>query len=262
MCLAIPDTLMIVLSSLLGLLSAAVIVRVCWCMTHGDRAPGLRTTCGTCGEPHPGSLQVPLLGYPVSGGRCRRCATRLPLRFALCEAWFCLLFPLLLMTYGAQRETIGFALLSCLLLAAALVDNDERVIPDALIVAAMAVQVVSCLLATDPLQQLFRSVSSGLMLFLPLLFLVLILERRGRGGGMGGGDLKLFLAVGMYFPWQRNVLLLVLACLLGIVSALIGSRGRVRAGQTIAFAPAIACAAWVTMLVGGRILIWYLGLFT
>lgn len=257
-----PDIPMIVLSSLLGLLSAAFIARMCWNVTHGGRASGLRTVCEVCGAPHPGVLQVPLLGYLVSRGRCRECGARLPLRFVLCEVWFSALFPLLLMAYGTQREVVELALLSCLLLVAALVDLDERVIPNMLVIIMVFVRVVFCLLSAYPLQQLLRSISAGLMLFLPLLLLVLVLERRGRGGGMGGGDLKLFLAVGMFFPWQRDVLLLVLACLFGVVSAFVGSRGRVQAGHTIAFAPAIACAAWVTMLIGGRILIWYLGLFT
>ena len=142
-----PDIPMIVLSSLLGLLSAAFIARMCWNVTHGGRASGLRTVCEVCGAPHPGVLQVPLLGYLVSRGRCRECGARLPLRFVLCEVWFSALFPLLLVAYGTQREVVELALLSCLLLVAALVDLDERVIPNMLVIIMVFVRVVFCLLS-------------------------------------------------------------------------------------------------------------------
>ena len=118
---------------------------------------------------------------------------------------------------------------------------------------------------------LVNSLVGGLAVGMPLLVLVLIMDRVLGKASMGGGDLKLLAVAGMYFGWAQCIFLLMVACVLGIVVALIQMRSASSADAggeassalsvTIPWGPSIAVACWVTMLVGRQLLAWYLGLF-
>jgi leader peptidase (prepilin peptidase)/N-methyltransferase len=77
---------------------------------------------------------------------------------------------------------------------------------------------------------------------------------------MGGGDVKFFAALGVWFGWKLTVLALFLSFFIGGFAGglllLFKLRGR---KDFIPFGPFIAAAAYVTMLYGPAIIRWYLG---
>ena len=93
-----------------------------------------------------------------------------------------------------------------------------------------------------------------------LLLLVHAMEKRLGREAMGGGDLKLLFVTGLFFGWKGNLFCLILACLIGIVWALLAARKSGESGRPIPWGPSIALGAWVTALAGEPFIRWYLSL--
>ena len=92
--------------------------------------------------------------------------------------------------------------------------------------------------------------------------MVLLYEKLRRVDAMGGGDLKLLFLTGLYLGWLENLLCLLLACLIGIITALAAQkRCRQQAPRLIPWGPSIAAAAILTLLFGDAVTSAYLSLF-
>lgn len=100
---------------------------------------------------------------------------------------------------------------------------------------------------------------SGLVsaILMVIFFGSIILVTKGRG--MGGGDLKLGIFIGLAFGFPLSVLVLMLAFLTGsIVGIILLIVKQKKFGQTIPFGPFLALGAIVTLFWGKEILNWYL----
>ncbi len=108
--------------------------------------------------------------------------------------------------------------------------------------------------ATDPL---FGGIAAALIV--GLFFLILILITRGRG--MGGGDLKLGVLLGLFFGFPLTLIVIILAFFIGAVVALaLILFGKKHFGQTIPFGPFLALAGFLALFWGPQLLDWYLRL--
>lgn len=111
--------------------------------------------------------------------------------------------------------------------------------------------------SVDLLQPLFYGTLTALAL--GLFFYLLIVFTRGKG--MGGGDLKLgvFLGLALGFPYALVALMLsfLLGSIFGIVLILIGKK---KFGQTIPFGPFLSLGGIITIFWGAEIFRWYLHL--
>lgn len=107
----------------------------------------------------------------------------------------------------------------------------------------------------------FSPVWIGLLsaFFIGLFFTITILITRGRG--MGGGDLKLGVFLGLTFGFPNSLLVLMLAFLMGsVVGILLLLFGKKKFGQTIPFGPFLSVGGLIALFWGNQILNWYLNL--
>ena len=88
-----------------------------------------------------------------------------------------------------------------------------------------------------------------------LLAFVLLAEKVLGREAMGGGDIKLLLAMAFYLSWPELLLTLLGGCLLGIIGAAARKTG------AIPFGPYLAAAGVLAVCFGGPLVSWYLGLF-
>lgn len=170
-----------------------------------------------------------------------------------------LVFAGIAAVYGISINSLKYLLLSAVLITASLTDLYEGIIPDRLIIAGIVVFIAFSFFSSSPLHTLGRGISGSALIAGPLLGLVLLADKLYKKETMGGGDIKLFFMAGLYFDWKLNLLLLVAACFIGIVTAFI--MGKARLNAAFPFGPSIAGAALLVILAGGKILDWYLGLF-
>jgi leader peptidase (prepilin peptidase)/N-methyltransferase len=89
------------------------------------------------------------------------------------------------------------------------------------------------------------------------LLLALLMEKLLRRDAMGGGDIKLLFLTGLFLGWQKNLLCLLLACVVGILWGLVRAK---RGQQGLPWGPGIALAAWCAALFGQNLIDWYLSL--
>lgn len=165
--------------------------------------------------------------------------------------------------YGLSLEAVELAAFAAILVAAAIVDAETRRIPNAFVLAACAVRflyigMIWLLGGGDAASLLAESLVGALAIGAGLLAFTIIADRIFGGRNMGGGDIKLFSAVGLYFGLQVGLAVLAGACVLGAAMAMLSGKkataepideGGAAAGRTFAFGPAIAVSAIVAMLV-------------
>jgi leader peptidase (prepilin peptidase)/N-methyltransferase len=81
-------------------------------------------------------------------------------------------------------------------------------------------------------------------------------------GGFGGGDIKLMAAAGLYLGTADIVLaFLVGACLGAVYGLFMVLRKKAGRKSAIAFGPFLSAGIVISLLSGGRIIDWYLGMF-
>lgn len=107
----------------------------------------------------------------------------------------------------------------------------------------------------------FQPFISGVISALGMLifFATLIIATRGRG--MGGGDLKLSIFLGLVFGFPKSLLAVMLGFLLGsVVGIFLLLVRRKHFGQTIPFGPFLSVGGIIALFWGDKILNWYLNL--
>lgn len=217
-----------------------------------------RSRCDACGRTLAPRELVPVVSFLLQRGRCRHCGEKIPADCLWAELAGALSFLCLGLTFGPRWELGQWAVFAALLLAVSLADCAKRIIPDRLLlVLALNRPVWVLLLREDPVTA-GLSALSGCAVAGALLLLVLLAEHLRRREVMGGGDIKLLLALGLYLDWTGMLLTLLAACLLGLLWAAASGKGR---GTAVPFGPFLALGAVGTVCFGGPVIRWYLGLF-
>lgn len=104
----------------------------------------------------------------------------------------------------------------------------------------------------------FWAVITGLTI--SLIFVMLIMITKGKG--MGWGDVKFVLFIGVALGFPNGVIAVFLAFLTGaIFSVVLLALGKKHFGQTIPFGPFLSVGAYIALLWGPQILNWYLTSF-
>ncbi len=164
--------------------------------------------------------------------------------FALCSLHFKPVLPLALM----------FVLTSCLILIS-LIDYKTQIIPDGLVgVIAVSGALYNLLYAPQGIMDMLLGGAVGFAVML-LIFVI-------SSGGMGGGDVKLSTAVGLWLGVEGTLLFLLLAFIMGgVISLLLLAIGAKSKGDAISFGPFLCFAAFVTVLYQPFLLNFYWQLF-
>jgi len=241
--------------------------------------PGSR--CPACGRAIRPWHNVPVLAWLALRGRCRDCGARIPVRYPLVEAATAVLFALFAWRFGPAPATLLWMAFAAILLAAALIDADHRIIPDELslgglalgLLAMPAAQVHEGAAALDA----WRHALAGAALGGGLLWVVGFAHARvcaaagrrfehwpGEGEdfpragsldwwtwfpGMGFGDVKLLAMIGSFVGPVGVVYTIVAASLLGLVFGLAWAVLRRGLGAPFGFGPMLAFGALLVALV-------------
>jgi leader peptidase (prepilin peptidase)/N-methyltransferase len=223
----------------------------------GESVVGPRSHCRACGGVLGPLDLIPVVSYLMLRGRCRRCGAPFSARYALVELATGALFAWCFFVFGPAPALIRALVLTAFLVVVALIDYDHQLILD---------KVVAWLAAAGVIINLALVPSPAAML--PLLLDMLLGGLLGGGvilaiavatrGGMGGGDIKFFAALGLWFGWQLTLLILFLAFVIGGVGGaallLLRLKGR---RDLIPFGPFIAAGAFAALLYGPAVVAWY-----
>jgi leader peptidase (prepilin peptidase) / N-methyltransferase len=212
--------------------------------------------CPNCGEPVKPYDNIPVLSWFLLRGRCRSCSTRISARYPLVEASTALLCAGAVLTHDTAAGITLSVVLVLLLVPAALIDLEHRIIPNRL-TATGAVLAIVLGTALDPSGELGRLIAGaaagGFLLLAALAY----------PGGMGMGDVKLAGMMGLFLGAAVAPALLI-ALLAGVsVGVVILARKGAQAGRKTAvpFGPFLALGGIVAVLAGQPMVDWYTSTF-
>jgi leader peptidase (prepilin peptidase)/N-methyltransferase len=161
---------------------------------------------------------------------------------------------------GITLSFFLYAALTAALITVAMIDLDCQIIPDSLVLSIAALGAAHLLLVLLPQYgaPVLMEHAIGFFVGGGLFFLIAVVSR----GGMGGGDIKLAAALGLWFGWKELLLLIFTAFLSGalisVILLLTHIKGR---KEGIPFGPFLAFAAYLISLYGSEIIHWYLRTF-
>lgn len=246
------------LFALLGLVMGSALNCLALRLASGRKWSGKeRSECPRCHHVLTPLELIPLLSWLLQRGKCRHCGEKISARYPLTEAALALLYAACFLKYGLSLPlATALVFVSCLF-CLSLVDLDTQIIPDRFLVIPLIVRVAE-LLITRGFSGL-TALLPGLILAGSVLVLSLIMDKVLKKDTMGGGDIKLLFVIGTFLPLTQCLLMLVIACILGIVMASILLK--VDSETAFPFGPALSIAAVITLFVGDPIITWYLSLF-
>ena len=217
-----------------------------------------RSACPACGHTLSARDLGPLFSWLSLKGKCRYCGAKVSARYPLTEALLALCYISLLWASGLSVHTLSLVVLCSCLFCLSLVDLDIQIIPHRFLVIPAVVRIAE-LLYEGGCSALLAPVLTGLGLGGSVLVLSLIMDKVLKKDTMGGGDIKLLALLGLYFTVPQCFLMLILACILGIVIAALLMRKK--SDAAFPFGPALSLGAWITLLIGEPLISWYLTLF-
>ena len=208
-----------------------------------------RSACDGCARPLSAWELVPLLGALLARGRCRTCGQAIDPRHTAFELG-CAAIGIVSALVAPGAAGAAGALFGWLLLTLAAIDAAEFWLPDPLVSALAAAGLASAAICAPSLADRLIGGAGGFA----SLWVIAASYRHLRGReGLGGGDPKLFGAIGLWLGWRMLPAVLLLAGLVGLGLVLFQHlRGRVVAvDDALPFGTFLAVAAypaWLAMI--------------
>jgi leader peptidase (prepilin peptidase) / N-methyltransferase len=208
--------------------------------------------CPSCNAPVRPYDNVPILSWLLLRGRCRSCKARISPRYPLIEAGAALLCIGAVLTHDTAAGIALSIALVLLLVPAAAIDLEYRIIPNKLTATGVVLALVLGTVldpAGEPARLIAGAAAGGFFLLAALAY----------PGGMGMGDVELAAMMGLFLGAAVAPAILI-ALVSGVaVGAVIVARKGQRAGRKTAvpFGPFLALGGFVAVLAGQPILHWY-----
>lgn len=244
------------IAALSGAVLGSFINCMAWRMVHKESVWKGRSHCFSCGHTLQAMDLIPVFSYLFLRGRCRYCRERVSLRYMLTEVLLAMVFVTLVWKYDISVLTLRYLVLACILLALSLVDLDSYEIPNGFIIVGILWWSITIpFLETTVTEQMKMGLMGGIAIGGGMLLFSLLMDKILQKESIGGGDIKLFFMLGLYFGTALSLFNLILSCFVGLILVVLMRNNK------IPFGPAIALASWVTLLWGNDIVTWYLGMF-
>lgn len=208
-----------------------------------------RSRCAACERSLAVWDLVPVLSYAALGGRCRTCRSPIPIRYPLLEL-ACAGIGLWAAMHHAGPLAMVTAVFGWALLLIALIDAEHYWLPDILTLPLLAAGLLAAVfLAPDRLGDRVLGAVAGFAFLWALAWAYRRLRHRE---GLGGGDPRLFAALGAWVGWNGLPSVLLWGCLAGLslVAAKLVLRRSVRATDRLPFGVLLAIGGWLTWLYG------------
>lgn len=214
-----------------------------------------RSQCPNCLRKLGWKELIPIASYLWHRGKCRACLTAISPIYPLVEFVTGCVFALSYWMLGFQVELLIALLFISLLMIVTVSDVSYMLIPNKILFVAGVLLLM--LRVVYPLTTVFDSFIAALMGY-SILLIIAILTR----GGIGGGDLKLFLVIGIVLGTSLTFLTLFLSSVIGlVVSSLIIRKKALTRDTPIPFGPSISIAAIIAYFWGAEIVDQYMSLF-
>ncbi len=229
-------------------------------LSQGDRYNLLmpRSHCPACSRALRIRDLIPVASWLALRGRCAACEAPISARYPIVELTTAGLFMLCVMRFGTTPTALAAMVLVATLVAAAVIDFDTQLLPDALTLPLVWVGLLANLGGLFvPLEDAVLGAVAGYLSLWTIHHAFRLVTGRE---GMGYGDFKLLAAIGAWLGWQPLAVVVLMACAAGVVFAVGGALARRRdARAPIAFGPWLAAAGLIALFTGPAMGHWLAG---
>lgn len=263
-----------VLGSCVGSFLNVLIFRI---PKHEEFVTG-RSHCMSCGHPLAWYDMFPVFSFIFLGGKCRYCGAKLSKQYPLIEALNGALWCICFARYDITAMGILTAALISALIVMAVIDERTQEIPfgiNVFIAVLGIIKVVLEIISTgddsfalegisadeySPLEDIASQTVTvphillthltGFAVVAGVLLIIILIAREGT---MGGGDMKLMAAAGLFLGLRLTIIAFFLGCVIGTVIHLI-RMAFFHAGRQLAFGPYLAVSIGLMAVFGNDLL--------
>lgn len=234
-----------------------VIVRV----PSGESILRPPSKCPQCEQPIAGRDNIPVVSWLLLHGRCRTCGEEIPAGYPIVELTNAVLWVIAGLRFGASWELVPYAILFSVLLALSVIDLELYLLPNritypSMVISAIAVVPLSIAATDDPGRHITQALLSGLGYAGFLAVMLFGFEFITKKQGMGMGDVKLAVILGIWVGWIEPILViysLIFASVFGLVVGIVVLAVR-RESRPYPFGPWLALGAMAAILASDQIL--------
>lgn len=269
-------------SFIIGAMIGSFLTAWIWRERHGKSMLDKHSVCPQCRHPLGAIDLIPIISYAVQSGKCRYCHKKISAQYPLVELATALLFVSIALYLGGIGASWDAWMVACLLFLWAIIallvalfvyDLKWYELPDvwtlggsalAISMTAVAVIVNKPLLwqplagAESSLQDLFSCLASGVASAVFFYAIVWGSEKILKKPGMGLGDVKLGLFMGLFLGFPAIVIAIYLAFISGAVLSLTLIAGKQKSwGQALPFGPFLIAGTLLALWATEPIIAWY-----
>lgn len=218
---------------------------------------GGRSSCDICRRKLSPRELIPVLSYLIQGGRSLCCKKKLKLQYSFVEALTGLFFFTITYFFLSQSRVVDLTLFLSLVailgavsasIAISLIDFRHHIIPDGLQIVLFGCVLFYLVVSGGFQVKLF---GEALVVALPILLLYLVTG----GRGMGYGDIKLQVTLGLWLGLAQGFLGLYISFITGAVYGIILIlRKSANKKSHVAFGPFLLLGAWIAFFMGDSII--------
>lgn len=207
--------------------------------------------CMNCGYRLKWYDLIPIVSWLCLGGRCRGCGEKISLQYPLIETINGLLYVLVFWNRDFELvESVLICLMASALLVLSVIDFRTFEIPFGINVFLLLLGMLHLFLHRDGWYEYVL----GFFLVSGILHLIVIVSK---GRAMGGGDVKLMAAAGLFLGWKGILIAFSIGCVFASVIHIF--RMKVfQAGRMLAFGPYLSVGIFIAALWTEDIIQWYL----
>lgn len=205
-----------------------------------------RSMCPYCKKTLRPRELVPIFSYVFQRGKCRSCKASIPMHYLLLEIFsglvcVALLAPALLAS-GSILMPMLLYITACVLLVLTHIDMRTMMLPDSCIAVLTVLSIIVAIMWGISLD----SMVLGVLIGAGTIYTIWLVTK---GEGIGFGDVKLMIPLGILFGVKGAALLLFLAfCIGGMVGVFLLMAGRAGRKTAIPFGPFLSLAAIILMI--------------
>jgi leader peptidase (prepilin peptidase)/N-methyltransferase len=202
---------------------------------------------------------IPVVSYVFLLGRCRKCHSRINLRYPVVELLTALVFLWHYQVFDLSALMVVRLLFACALIVLFAIDLEHQILPNLITLPGIAAGLVFSL-AFPPgvLDAVIGAAIGGGVLWL----IGEAYYRYSGQEGMGGGDVKMLAMVGAFLGWKLVLVTLIVSSFAGsILGILLIASRRGNMKQALPYGTFLAVGALFASLYGERVVDWYTGLY-
>ena len=175
--------------------------------------------CPKCGQPLKWYDMVPVFSWIFLGGKCRNCKEKISARYPIVESLNAVLWTLSAYFIGLNANAFIYDALFSALIVMTFIDIDTKEIPNGIVVFIIILSIPLFFTAKDVVW--WHRLVGAVVISVPLYVIALVT------GGIGGGDIKLYFALGLVlglYPTLVSAFIAIVSA--GLIGAITDEKGQ------------------------------------